>query len=791
MAFVEGPSLADKIKERPLPLDEALEVAIQIAEGLREAHEKGIVHRDVKPQNIMLTLKGQVKIMDFGLASLGGRSKLTKSGTTLGTPAYMAPEQLEAQEVDRRADLWAFGCVLYEMLTQTTPFAADYEQAIAYGILNEDPEPVTAKRSGLPVELDQVIKKALAKNAEQRYQHADDLLVDLRRIVDVNAESQAPAAPYREPRPIPWLGYVAVGLVAAIAGAFAALWLGGSEQDTRGPVRRYSFTPPSLAILEPSDALVAISPDGRHIVYASDEDPRRLWLRSLDNEQARPIAGSQGVSGRPFWSPDSRWIAYPAGDELKKVGLSGQPPVTLHQGLDARNLGFRGATWDLAQDRILLAPGATDNVEAIPARGGAPSPLFETVVSGLQPIAGRLHSLPSGKALLVDVGTATRMDLHLLHVDSGEVEKLADGLRGVYAPSGHIVYEAHANGGLWALPFSLTTLKSTGPPFPIVQGVGSPSVSEGGALVGVDLAEGGGERIIWQDRQGAKLGDIAGPFFQALRPALSPDGKRLAVELRQDSADAGDIWIINLDDGISRRLTSDPSRDTFPSWSPDGQWVAYRSDRGGQRDLWLVRADGEGDPLPFTQSANHKEFSSTWSPDGRRLLYGVDVDGREESDIWMLTLDANHAPLETQPFLETPVDETSPSISPDGSWVAYESEETGTPEVFVRDFPAGARARRISRNGGYRPQWGPGGAELVYLWDGMLEAVSIDPGTGAPTGEAEQLFEYRLRGGGTFFAWAPDGRFVGVEDVAEGGAEKPAIRVIENWYEAFRDEERD
>ena len=505
MAYIDGPSLAEKIKERPLPLDEALGIAAQIAEGLYEAHEHEVVHRDIKPQNILLTAKGQVKILDFGLASLTGRSKLTKTGTTLGTPAYMSPEQLEGKNVDRRADIWALGCVLYEMLTQKSPFEADYEQAIGYGILNEDPEPVTALRRGLPPKVDDLLAKALAKDRDERYQHADDMLADLRvlqkessgarktssgrsTIAATTGQSVSamdvlpPGAVVVQQSRQRALQAVAAVVTLALLGV---LFVHFTEAPPETPTRRFSFSQAGVSA-------ASISPDGRYVAIAADtDDESSLWLRALESETAREIPGTEGarpeVSG---WSPDSQAIVFATTAQIKRVSIDSGDPITLGELPGSGPVGFMGVSWSPDGERIVFS-STGGRLWEIPARGGEPRVLLDREQDS-SPLRAP-HFLPTdsgSEGLVYTVGVNADSRIWVMDLETGERRELVSGLDPIYSPDGYLIYQAAGldETGLRAMPSSLASLEPTGEafPFPIsVGGVGA-SVSQDGALAYLD-----------------------------------------------------------------------------------------------------------------------------------------------------------------------------------------------------------------------------------------------------------------------------------------------------------------
>ena len=831
MAFIDGVSLDKKIEAGPLKLPEALDIAVQTARGLEAAHGKPIVHRDIKPANLMVGessgSRRHVTIMDFGLAQLADQSKLTQKDTTLGTTAYMSPEQTQGLKLDPRTDIWALGVVLYEMVTGQLPFQGHYQQAIVYSITFEEPEPLTALRTGVPMELEWIVGKCLAKDAEKRYQSATELIVDLETLQEklksgkstilrtagspadagaspaapsernVGAQRAAPAVAAGPPvatvtpagprqaeslslREISRWKWTALAAAIALATFLAGLSLRLPTPTESTPVRKFSFLPESLYDLPRQRA--AISPDGNHIVYVSGGQPRKLWVRDFEREQPRELEGTEG-SWHPFWSPDSRFIGFAVGGELKKIPVQGGAAITL---CDLPSPNFAGGSWSPDGATIVFAsPTGSFVLQEVSARGGAPKLLFEPVKSEKGPSNHSPHFLPAeaaARAILFDMGSRLDREIAVKNLETGEVEVLGEGARPIYSPSGHILYQtASYTGGLWALPFSLKTLKPTGEAFPIAENVGDATVANDGTLVYVDNLKGAWQ-LVWRDREGRKLGAIGQPQDVILYPALSPDGGRVAVEGEEGSGP--DIWVHEVDRTLKQRLTADPGPDRFPVWSPSGENFAFQSSRAGTGDIFTLATDGGGEPQTLVSTDLH-ERPQDWSHDGNYLLYEV-LHSETGHDLWYLKRKADGGGFDSFPFLQTPFRESRAKLSADGRVVAYCSDQSGQDEVHVREFPEGGGRKQVSENGGCDPRWRRDGKELFYFQGNALMAVEVNTAPSFSLGRATHLFEAPGLSGTGYDVSADGRRFVLVETLESEQAQKPTIHIVENWFEEFR-----
>jgi serine/threonine-protein kinase len=808
MAYVAGQTVKEKIESRPLELKEALAIAAQTAEGLEEAHRNEIVHRDIKPENLIVNKRDQVKIMDFGLAQLASRSKLTKTGSTLGTIAYMSPEQVQGEPTDHRTDIWSLGVVIYEMVTGRLPFKGDYEQVVGYNILNEEPEPVTALRAGLPMELEWIVGKALAKDQDERYQHVEDLLVDLRSLRRKSAsgrpgltpggsgtrpiaartppgQSQGIAAEQVAPPRKARLHQVLFALAALVAVAVSVIHF--RETPPRIPLRRFALQPPADA----KDLSTAgrVSPNGKHVAFLAD---RKLWIRDLERQEPRSIEGTEGAL-IPFWSPGSDFVAFASGRELKKVPLDGGPVVRICEVEGGR---FNGGSWS-PDDLIVFGWGNPPVFYRVPAGGGAAEPLFspeeldqitrEAETGSPFPVSPHFLPPEAGPRTLVFTAYAAQPVMVVQNLESGERGVLGPGIAPFFSPSGHLLYQPTLyTTEIWALPFSLSTPRPTGDPFLVVPRGIRPTVSVDGTLV---YGDGGGppvRRMVWRNRRGEKTGEIAeAPGI--VGPRLSPDGQRV-VALAVEGSNQ-DIWVYDIERGSRTRVTTDLKRDLSPAWSPSGEQVAYSSDRTGEYDIHLRSADGTGKE---TVVASHpeREFVNDWSRDGNYLLYRRMTPGTR-FDLWYLQRSEDGSQWEPHPFLRTPRLEQRARFSPDARFVAYESgDREAQPEVHVRSFPDGESTWQVSSNGGRHPRWSQDGKELFFVEGDSLMAASISTTPNFSVHNVRKLFDNP----GLSKVWgydvSADGeRFVVVEHAGE--KPKPAIRVVQNWYEEFRGREQD
>jgi serine/threonine-protein kinase len=680
----------------------------------------------------MVNSLGKLKIMDFGLARLADRASVTQTATILGTPAYMSPEQAQGLPVDRRSDLWSLGAVLYEMVTGRLPFVADHEAAVLHGILYQEHEPITAVRAGVPLDLDRIIDKALAKRTDERYQHADDFLIDVRQLRG-RLEQRGPrrasvAAPARPASSIRRERIAWMLVVTALLLLCGWLYLGDSTGVTSVTRVLLNITPAERLRAQPGDdglpqgrpsrTSIALSPDGRSVVFSAVRgDQQQLFVRALDALEAVPISGTEGALC-PFFSPDGQWIAFWAAGALRKVPVAGGPPVTVAD----VPIPIMSASWG-AGDAIVFA-GAGGNVWRVSARGGKPDQLTTLDTSRREHSHRFPQLLPGGQAVLFTVTHDSipnwdRTEIVAQRLATGERARLIEGgADGRYLSSRHLLYVRHGN--LMAAPFDASRLQVTGGSIGMVAGVmqaanmgysgfdsgaGQFSVSENGSLAYV---AGGPMRdreftLVWVDRGSGKVAPLQAPLRYYLGPRLSPDGTRVAVAIFSGDIAKRNVWIHDIGRGTLTPLTT-VGDSGMPVWTPDGARVVFPSGGAFSGNLFWISADGTGKPERLTTS-QFSELPSSISRADNTLLF------TRGHDLWMMGLDGKRAP---KAMYESPLLEGFPDVSPDGRWLAYTSTESGRPEVWVQPFPGPGPRQQVSRDGGQSPAWRNDGRELFY-----------------------------------------------------------------------------
>lgn len=797
MAFVEGHTLEDRIAKGPLPIKDALDLARQVAEGLYAAHAKAIVHRDIKPANVIVSPAGRATIMDFGLARLTEASRLTKLDTAMGTVAYMSPEQAQGMEVDHRSDLWSLGCVVYEMVAGQRPFQGQYDQALLYEIVHEAIPPLTSVRAGVPMELEFIVAKCLAKDAADRYQHASDIAVDLRTLGDKlrsgrsmtlqtpNTAVAAPAAanaahslnPVIAPPQVSasrkWQVLAGVLAIALAAVSFAYFNASAPSFEPRA-VRRFSFSHPR------SIGASSISPDGRNVVFIAQAENRgSLWLRSMGSETARELPGTEGATQYGSgWSPDSRSTVFVAAGQLKRIAVDGGDPVVLcplPRVID-RRAGFVmvGASFSPDGERIVYSFGA--ELWEVSALGGKPKLLFEP-----EPNADYIwpQFLPSGgdRQLLIFSMSEDRgaYRTQAMDLQTGKRHEVGPFSFATYATSGHLIHPTGV--GLGATPFSIETLSAVGETFPIETSGARPSVSRDGTLVYTDTAPAPG-RVVVRDRTGRIVRPVGDAFTQWGGPAIAPDGSRVAVSV------GGDIWIYDLERDTATRLTSAQGQNVAPSWMASGVEVSYETGTGVAAQV----ADGSRPAkavIPRTDGVG--AGAASWSLDGRYVCYSATDPAGGEGGIWYREVGPGGVLSEPVTYLRTPFQETMSQISPNSRYLAYRSNESGRQEIYVRPFPEGSAKWQVSTNGGHAPRWAADGTELFYREETALMAVRISTSGTFTSGRPQRLYEtpnvaelFNIHPYDVF----PDGkRFVMI--ARDASAATPTVRIVENWATAI------
>ncbi len=754
MELIEGESLAARLEKGPVPLPQALQLASQLADALDRAHRAGVTHRDVKPQNIMLTRDG-VKVLDFGLAKSQPKpgpteetltAVFTTEGTIMGTPQYMAPELFAGKEADARSDIWAFGAVVYEMVTGRKAFHGSNYQSLVGAILAMEPAPM-AVTPLTPAWLERLVRRCLAKDPEDRYQAMRDLGLDLKSPPAEVSPTMA------KPNRWPWVaGAATLALLVAVAG----YWLRSTPAKTSGaPLLQFSFTQPGMA----ERPYARISPDGKRLAFVAGD---RLWLRNMETGLAKPIDETGGAQG-PFWSPDSTTLAYIAQSQVWKVGVNGEAPVAL-----ARVRSAGAGCFSLDGKTALVHAGKTGYI-AVPLDGGAPRVAWkEPEEFGSSERFGWCTVLPRDGPLrwvLLSLGEK----LILVDLQSAKPQEIGVGTMPVYSPAGYVVF---LNGDrIQAAPFSLRERKITGAPIDLASNGVEPNLASTGMLTFAGAGS-AATRLVIRDRKGANLGTAGATQHRMAELSVSPDGRHIAV--RSAEQGTNDIWLHETDRAVKTRLTTSEGAEGRPQWSPDGNQIVYNT----AGSLEVVPADGSRPPEKILAA----HAVSDWSPDGRSILHWVITPVNNTS---FSTRSGPGAPWQTTPYLMGRFNQSFGKFSRDGRFVAYASDESGEYEVYVRPFPSGPGKWRVTPNGGVQPRWSRDGKEILYLANGVLMAVpfSVKGDTFTP-GTPQLLFDSGAHASGRT-TWKydelPGGRFVVVERGAEALAEARTIHFISNW----------
>jgi serine/threonine-protein kinase len=782
LELIGGPTLAERLQRGPLTIAEALGIARQIGEAIDAAHQSGVVHRDLKPANIKLTPDGMVKVLDFGIAkamedepeeSGEGPSDpiATAAGVAIGTAAYMSPEQAEGRAVDHRTDVWAFACVLFEMLTGRRAFEGASRAEVLSHVLHRDPD-LGDLPAACPAPVRRLLARALRKDPRRRLGYIGDALIEIDDAVTAPAVPVAPDPPGKAPS-------AAAGWAMAAAGALAGVTLAALFLWPRSPA---SFAA-RLALPLPAEhdlvvgqlPALAVSRDGRQVVYRARQDGAiRLFRRSIDGADAAALEGTEDAAGHAL-SPDGAFVAYVRAGQLYKMPIAGGPAAALGA------VGGAAISWGTA-DTIVMSGGAFNTIRRVSATGGQPEP-----VTRLDAARGHLsHAwpdlLPDGRTLLFTVNTAEGHHLAVTTLDDGAATLLTPGRQPRYLPSGIVVFARDRE--LWTARFDPASRRLTGEPEPAqdqversaLNGFVHFAVADAGVLLYVPYRERVGLRSLqWVDRLG-RLQSTEIERRGITRYALSPDETRLALALAD--ADERDVWVVDRQRGGAARLTVDAFTDTQPVWSPDGRHIAYRSDRDGG-GVYVRASDGSSEARRLTRTETGFDIPYAFTPDGRSLLF---TRFRDYADQDVLQVDVGGGPA--TPLLAERFAEMRPALSPDGRWLLYQSDESGRLEVYLRPFPDVHSARwPVSTSGGTSPAWRGDGREIFFVSGTALAAVAFTAGGPPRLGPPQALFDIgpsEDRLGAEFEVGADGTRFLVMRD-APGSVERAAVMAVLEW----------
>jgi eukaryotic-like serine/threonine-protein kinase len=802
LEYLEGESLAERLRKGAMPTEELLRIAIQIADALDKAHKQGLVHRDVKPGNVMLTKSG-AKLLDFGLAKLQIASgivegvtgitqttPLTGQGTILGTIQYMAPEQLEGIEADGRSDIFAFGAMLYEMATGQKAFSGNSQASLIASILKEEPRAISELQPMTPPMLERAIKQCLSKDPDQRWHSAGDLKRALQWASEGGSQVGIPATLSRRRKSREWvlIGVSAMSLL--LAGYFGMSYF--IQSLVKPHVVRSTIIDPGTASFNNQNfTQFAISPDGQSLAYIAQDTgtfSQNLWVRPLRSYVAMKLPGTEGAA-MPFWSPDSRYVAYFANGKIKKILATSGPSLLI---TDSARVP-RGGSWG-KNDIILFTPNMDGVIYKVSAAGGKAEPF--TVLDSLYPdYTHRWASfLPNGNDFLffarVDGGNGGPEDAICIgSLDSKEVKRLVKTKSNAVYADGHILYAI--DGVLMAQPFNLSTLFFTSDAVPIVDDItyttnwslAEFSVSPEGSLVYRNQKNLMGSQLLVMDRTGTVM-DSIGPSEKQYSPFLSPDEKRLAIDITNQQSTSTNIWTYDLVTKIRTRLTFTTDGDLTPQWSPDGQRIAYFHGGGDKKEgIYTVSVSGVDTGIWISEMRPGLR-ATDWTADGKFIIAHA-LDSKTEMDIWVIPADGSSPPFA---YLQSEFAELQGRVSPDGRWMAYSSTESGKEEVYVSQFPKPLGKWQVSNHEGDRPRWSRDGKKIFYTdnSDFICEADVNPSGIAFEVGQIRQLFRINgARPGLIYDVFGNGERFV-VNQNPEVGESRTYLNLVQNWVQEIK-----
>jgi len=753
MEHLEGETLSNRLKKGAIPFDQAIAIAIDITDALAAAHKAGIVHRDLKPANVMITRSG-AKLLDFGIArtiepgaaaapagaTLATReAALTGHGMILGTLHYMAPEQLEGTLVDPRADIWALGCIVHEMLTGRQPFAATTAAGVVASILTSTPAPIDVTAVRAP-SIRRLVETCLAKDPDERWQDARDLLRQLRWICDGADATDAVVRSGAGWRAHPAWMAAAAGLAVTVA-VLGAVLLRGTAAPTATTVRFNVPPPPDAAFYDFADP-VRISPDGSRIVFTVNrvEGQSQLWIQSLDSLKPEPLRGTEGGQ-YPFWSPDGRSIAFFSDHALKRLSLAEQAAQTICD----ISPGV-GGSWSKSGAIVFSSDFIAGSLYTVPASGGTPAKLTTLDASRQETMHVWPQFLADGDRFLYLVRStrAENAGIYVSSLTKPAPRRLLAVDSNAVAAGEHLYFVRQ--GTLWAQPFDQARLRLTAEPLRIAERVWAFTGHGGAAFSASDRAVVFREaskqttELWWLDRNGRRLGSV-GDSGEYAHVALSPDDRRVAFERLDPTSGNGVIWVHETDRNATARFTVDPSWNWSPVWSPDGSRIAFAGSPDGKAGIYQKMASGAAEQEPLFLN-DLLGSPGDWSPDGQWLLWNRTVPGTD-ADIWALPMAGDHKPV---PILQTRFYEGEPRMAPSGRWLAYTSNESGRNEVYVRSFSGGDVKRLVSTTGGRQPVWRRDGKELFYRTDaGGIMAVDLKADGTFEAGAPQELFRARIQ----------------------------------------------